>query len=333
MNIGSVIKKLRLDKKLTQEELAKKLNVSFQAVSKWETGTTTPDIYILPKIAVFFSVSMDELFQMNADDYLNKISNMIRDDYNIDDSNFSWAKRYLNGLLLEDENNINARTLLIELHGHRENRDSLTQGRLCEDGLLFDPSDVCLHGNLTRVRIRRGEIERLSQFYDKLIQKNPQNEVVYHMMINALIQGQKYDKAKEYINKLEKTIEQSIFICDVEIARGSIDKTIDLLDDLYRKNLDNIEIIEKIADRYNKIEIYEKAILLYEKSFALQESPKKLDALYALAFLYEKNNDANKAINSWEEIIAYLNSDYNITSGETIDWPLREIKRLKDNNL
>ena len=45
--IGQFIKKLRKEKGLTQSQLAEKLNISFQSVSKWETGETLPDTNIL----------------------------------------------------------------------------------------------------------------------------------------------------------------------------------------------------------------------------------------------------------------------------------------------
>ena len=47
---------------MTQEELAKQLNVSTQAVSKWEWKVTSPDIILLPAIADCFCISIDELF-------------------------------------------------------------------------------------------------------------------------------------------------------------------------------------------------------------------------------------------------------------------------------
>jgi len=60
-NIGAVIYELRKTKGITQDELAKYVGVSAQAVSKWENGGV-PDTELLPKIADFFEVSIDKLF-------------------------------------------------------------------------------------------------------------------------------------------------------------------------------------------------------------------------------------------------------------------------------
>ena len=65
--IGRKIRNLRKSKVLTQEELAEKLSVSSQAVSKWETGASSPDISLLPLIARFFNISIDELFNYRLD--------------------------------------------------------------------------------------------------------------------------------------------------------------------------------------------------------------------------------------------------------------------------
>lgn len=65
INIAGNLKRLRKQRELTQEDLAKFIGVSFQAVSKWECGEGYPDITILPVIANFFDVSLDELVGMN----------------------------------------------------------------------------------------------------------------------------------------------------------------------------------------------------------------------------------------------------------------------------
>ena len=61
MNIGLIIRKLRVSKKMSQEELAVQLGVSPQAVSRWENGVTYPDISLLSSIAILFNVTIDYL--------------------------------------------------------------------------------------------------------------------------------------------------------------------------------------------------------------------------------------------------------------------------------
>lgn len=62
--LGKKISELRKEKGITQEELAEKLGVSPQAVSKWENEISCPDIMLLPELAKIFDVSIDELFSV-----------------------------------------------------------------------------------------------------------------------------------------------------------------------------------------------------------------------------------------------------------------------------
>ncbi|MBQ1223319.1 MAG: helix-turn-helix transcriptional regulator, partial [Oscillospiraceae bacterium] len=59
INLGEKLKSLRKEKNVSQEKLAQYLNVSFQAVSKWENASTYPDIELLPEIARFFGITVD----------------------------------------------------------------------------------------------------------------------------------------------------------------------------------------------------------------------------------------------------------------------------------
>lgn len=64
LKVGDKIKALRKKQDVTQEKLAAYLNISYQAVSKWENGTALPDLTLIPGIANFFGVSADELLGM-----------------------------------------------------------------------------------------------------------------------------------------------------------------------------------------------------------------------------------------------------------------------------
>ena len=73
--IGVNIKRLRLKKQITQEQLSLAMGVSCAAVSKWERENTLPDISLLPLLANYFGVSIDELMGYDAariEDEINK---------------------------------------------------------------------------------------------------------------------------------------------------------------------------------------------------------------------------------------------------------------------
>jgi len=66
--IGNRISKYRKEKGMTQEELAGKLGVSSQAVSKWENDASCPDISLLPELCRILGISTDELLTGNTNE-------------------------------------------------------------------------------------------------------------------------------------------------------------------------------------------------------------------------------------------------------------------------
>ncbi len=62
IKIGKFINKLRKENKLTQYELAEKLNLTDRAISKWETGVCMPDIGTIPELCRVFNISINDLF-------------------------------------------------------------------------------------------------------------------------------------------------------------------------------------------------------------------------------------------------------------------------------
>ena len=65
MTIGEKIRLLRKENHVTQEELADYLHISSQAISKWETSASCPDIESLPKLAIFFGTTLDNLLDFD----------------------------------------------------------------------------------------------------------------------------------------------------------------------------------------------------------------------------------------------------------------------------
>lgn len=328
LKIGATIKKLRTERGITQEELANRIGVSFQAVSKWETNTTTPDIAIIPRLALFFGVSIDSLFAMNNDDYMERIGNMIRDEHTISHDNFVWAERYLKGVICDEPHNNEARTLLVELYEHRENRDTLNAVRLCEEGLLLDPSDIALHGKLINIRRKRSETGRLANFYESLSDKFPNNDTVKEKLIEIYINTGKCDKAKALITSSAYKAIFDLFLGDIEMSLGNIDAALAIWNSATEKYNNDHSILFEVAERFNKYGFSEKAISLYEQSYEKAPAPKELDSVYARAFLFTNLGRKNEAISMWNLIIKSLSDDYGINNGECVDWAKREIANL-----
>lgn len=67
MNFGERLKALRVERHVSQEDLADYLNVSRQTISRWESSITSPDLNMLEKICEYFEVSYEELLNHPKD--------------------------------------------------------------------------------------------------------------------------------------------------------------------------------------------------------------------------------------------------------------------------
>lgn len=84
LNIGKCIIQKRKEKGITQEQLADYIGVSKASVSKWESGSSYPDILLLPELATYFNISVDELLgyspQLTKED-IKKIYNRLSNEF------------------------------------------------------------------------------------------------------------------------------------------------------------------------------------------------------------------------------------------------------------
>jgi len=122
MNLGNKIRELRRANNMTQEQLASSLNISAQAVSKWEMGASYPDMTMIPTIASFFKVSLDELFDFDVNNIDREIED-IRLEYNKYFWNdFEKAEEILLDGLKKYPASIQLKTELFELYAYNVDR-------------------------------------------------------------------------------------------------------------------------------------------------------------------------------------------------------------------
>lgn len=113
MNIGNKIKELRKQRGITQEQLANRIGVSFQAVSKWENNVALPDITLAPALASFFCVSMDILFDFDLKAIEDKAFSIAKESWKYRNTDRKKARDILqSGLAQYPDNDILLSNLL-----------------------------------------------------------------------------------------------------------------------------------------------------------------------------------------------------------------------------
>ena len=140
LNLGNAIRRLRTERGMTQEELAAYTGVSFQAVSKWECGTTTPDIALLPKLAVFFGVRIDDLFGITDTDELERVD-FILEHERLTEENFAYSKKVLDKALENHPDDVRVLKMYARLYLAKNQRDRLAAGRMLRQAMAEMPGD------------------------------------------------------------------------------------------------------------------------------------------------------------------------------------------------
>ena len=96
MNLGNNLYHARKKKGLSQEDVAEKIGVSRQTISKWETDETLPDIRQAKKLAVLYGLTLDELIEFDADvqEIQEVINKTTEETVNKVDWTKMWAEKY-----------------------------------------------------------------------------------------------------------------------------------------------------------------------------------------------------------------------------------------------
>lgn len=328
MSIGQKIKQLRLDKQITQEELANYLGIAYQSVSKWETSITMPDITLLPSIALFFNITIDELFSMNYTEELNHINHKL---WHEGDKSYEAVVYYdgkLNNIIKNTKSNdekSEAYHTLIEFNhsfGSQYIRKAVSYNIQAINEMPFDKK---LHDRLI-LMLNMSDKSRLVKYYEEFTKSHFEWDQGYYYLIRALLNESKFDEAKMYIDKIKNdSAEFKLTLADYLYMTGDKITAIKLYDEV--KDDSDINYLYQVAERYNKYGMYNEAIVLFEKHSELNAP--YLDSRYSLAFLYDKLHRYEKAIEMWEIILNSLRDDFNLIDGEEVNWPKREIEKLK----
>ena len=337
VHIGAKIKSLRLSNSMTQEQLAGKLGVSAQAVSKWESGTNMPDIQMLPDLSVIFGVTIDELFAMTDESRMERIENMLYDVRFLTEEEFRRNERYLKECQGKEQLNPRATLLLAMLYNKRANeyhelakplaREALQKnpGRKDAFAAVFDAENGPYQDwNFTNH-------SAMIDFYKAELEKHREDIRYYFWLLDLLIADCRTAEARAYAERM-KTVEYSyhyeMYMGHICRAECDLPAAMDWWKKMTEHSPEKWVVWCEYASIMAKLGRYDEALAYYKKTMPMRPKPRFTDCEDAVSQLCLIRGDIPGAIEAQKQMLQVMKEDWT-TEGEGVDGILREIKRLE----
>lgn len=308
MTIGDKIRKLRVERHITQETLAKYLNISNQAISKWEQNITSPDLSVIPDIAEYFEITTDELLGVNSFKQkmlctrLEKLLSLYQNSATEED--FIKAVSAFNEVILHGNptsQDLYNYVCLYDLHARRDMEKAIkycykiiADGEQSRDAYWFHT-----HTRLSLNLVRSNRANEAIQFQKDWLEREPDNYLACTSVAFAYHFASDYTTAYEFIKKAEK-----MQICKIEI--------------------DGVEIYTGAGDICRNIKKYDEAIEYWDKAFEADTG--SISCLFSKAKAYEEMKEFAKAIETYQCINNWLTRQgYDIIEHEYPNQKIREL--------
>lgn len=343
MELGNKIKTLRLRAGMTQEMLADELGVTFQTISKWENNVCAPDIAMLPRLSVYFGVTIDELFNLTTEQRLRRIGNMLNMEQELPHSTFVETIDFLQEQLENTDDKGKIYGLMAHTFHHRILSDSEKVRNYARKSLQLNPGVKDCQWLLQKAEgavacdwnIRNHH--HIISFYKELIEQNPEVSRNYLYLMDNLLADHRTKETAQYLKqyaKLEDHMAFQVVVYEARIALADHDIV------LAKKKIEELEnhfaedgnVMFELANFYADQCEYDKAIAYYEKSIELDKKQKKrpvyTDACHGMAIIYEIQEKFKEAITCYDRMLQILEEEFGVTEGESVRAVNEEKQRL-----
>ena len=340
MELGKKIRQLRFKAGLTQEQLADKLGIGPQSVSKWENAVAMPDISALPLLAEIFGVSIDDLFDLSAEQRLNRIENRLDTEKDLPQELFMDYKEFLKGQLDSEAHKKRATSLLAYLCWHRMDSFARMAARYAREAVEAAPNEKDCQWILQKAAGHAVWDWNLAnhanavEFYRGLAEKHPGDRLPYVYLLDNLLADHRADEAEQVLERYAALpdvdpVHVGVYRAYIALARFNepeADRIIAALGEEYPD--DFVWLFEAAQYHARKCE-YDEAIALYERSFELEtRRPRFQDELMAIAEINEIRGDYRKAAETWDRIIDLLENEWHMTEDTGLENAKNEKARL-----
>ena len=338
MEIGNQIKALRLRRGITQEAMAQHFGITPQAISKWERGAATPDIALLPDISAYFGVSIDELFALSDETRMNRIQNMLWDVRYLPQSDVDSTREFLLEKAKREPANGQPHALLAQLENHIAQCHRDQAAEYAKEALARDHTIKEAHSEL--VEAMGGTCGdwcatnhyALIGYYEEFVAEHPDYLSGYLWLIDQLLDDERLEEAERYCAALEKLDSgYRPMLCRAKLALHRSDRkdTLAIIAEMERRFPENWIMYLCLGDLMVQMGDHEQAKTYWRKYMENQKPPRYTDSLTSLAQLCEIQGDYAGAIAAVREEIAVIGTDWDTTTGETVDQHYRNIARLE----
>lgn len=338
MDIGKQIRALRIRRGVTQEAMAQQLGVSPQAVSKWERGTATPDIAMLPALSVYLGVSIDELFSLSEDARMERIQNMLWDKRDLSASEAEDVRTFLLDKARRERSNGEPLALLAEMENHIARSHRAAAAEYAMEALRRDHAAKHAHGEL--VEALRGAEDwcvqnhyALIDFYKELIARHPSEPRPYWFLLDQLIDDGRLSEAERYAARLERVDESyrpAFYRGRIALRAGRKEQAFELFRQVEERWPKDWRVAFDMGDVMARAGEYGRAKDYYRASMDWQTPPRYTDGLTSISQICQIEGDLDGAIAAAEEEIAVLAREWATTAGESVDQHRRRIAYLRE---
>ena len=338
MEMGKEIRRLRTDRGLTQEALASALHVTAQTVSKWECGTSFPDVQLLPEIAVFFGVSIDRLFAMTPEQELERLENHIAGSGLLAESETRRIEQQLRAIAENPAHAGRALTILTGLFNHQAERYrecAVTVGREAVERSEGSGDAISELANAWNSYIPDWccrNHHALIEWFSDYCRRNPNNRPALMWLLDNLIDDRRLAEAREWLGRLEQidgTFRTSMYRCLIAQAAGDREEADRLLLELEAMEGQDWSWALTVGDLFTQRQEYDKAVSWYRRAQEMQPAPKFVDSAESIAHICEIRGDRAGAADAYREQLRLLEQDWGIVSGEEHAAIERAIQKLQ----
>ena len=272
------LRQLRLDKNLTQEQLAGVLGVSAQSVSRWECGNTLPDVLLLPQIAKLYGVTIDDLYKEDAKAYP------------------SYAQRLL---AVYEASGRTEDFLAAEQEFERMQAAELTADDIRAWGVLYH---YMVKNCTEKAKQKLEQAMQHSECPEQVFGSAAQQKIA--LMCDLGRGSQEAARHDRMLNENPTEAQNWVLCAAAHYMAGEQERALEVALDGIRKFPDSASLYLYAGDICRALKKYDEAFSYWKKTLDLDHT--FLDAVYSMGFCYEELGRYNEAYNVWKELVREL---------------------------